>query len=90
MTGVSTPLIVRVPDEVRRGLQELAEQTGQSLSDVVSEALTQFLAYVQAENAETEAALAEIDAGAPQIPHHAVVAWMESLGTDHELPPPGL
>lgn len=88
MTSVTTPLTFQLPDEIRRGLEQLSEQTGRPLSELVSDALAEFLAYVQAENAATEAALAEIDAGTPLIPHDAVVVWIESLGTDHELPPP--
>ena len=34
-----------------------------------------------------EEAVREIEAG-KVIPHEAVKAWAESLGTDHELPPP--
>jgi predicted transcriptional regulator len=80
----TTSITVQVPDEVRRGLEQLSEQTGQSLSELVSDALAQFLAYVQAENTATESALAEIDAGVPTVPHEAVVSWMESVGTDRE------
>lgn len=88
MTTVSTPLTVQLPVELLHRLNQLSELTGRSLSELVNEALAQFIAYVQAENAATEAALAEIDAGAPLIPHEVVVAWIDSLGTDHELPPP--
>jgi len=88
MTRVTTPLTFQIPDEIRRGLEQLSEHTGRSLSELVSDALVAFLVYVEGENAATEAALAEIDAGAPLIPHEAVVSWMEALGTDQELPLP--
>ena len=33
-----------------------------------------------------KAALAEDKAGGPGVPHEEVVRWIESWGTDHELP----
>jgi predicted transcriptional regulator len=35
-----------------------------------------------------EEALDEADSGSPGVPHEAVVRWLESWGTDGELPPP--
>ena len=35
-----------------------------------------------------KAALAEDKAGGPGVPHEEVVRWIESWGTDHELPKP--
>lgn len=88
MTSVLTPLTVQIPVEIHRELEKLSDTTGRSVSALVDEALAQFLAYVRADTAETEAAIAEVEAGAPLIPHEAVAAWIESLGTDHELPHP--
>lgn len=88
MASGSTLLTVQIPVEIHRKLEQLSDITGRSLSELVDEALDQFLAYARAENAATEAAIAEVDAGAPLIANEAVVAWVESLGTDHELPRP--
>jgi predicted transcriptional regulator len=40
------------------------------------------------EDALTQEALAQAKAGGPFIPHEDMVKWMNSLGTDNELPPP--
>jgi predicted transcriptional regulator len=47
-----------------------------------------YVEWTEAEIAATEAALAELDAGFWVHSHASVVAWMESLGTPHELPVP--
>ena len=38
--------------------------------------------------ARIKEALDEARSGAPGVPHEEVVRWMESWGTDDELPPP--
>jgi len=38
--------------------------------------------------AHIKEALAEDEAGAPGVPHEEVMRWMDSWGTDHELPRP--
>ena len=38
--------------------------------------------------AHIRAALAEDEEGTPGIPHEEVMRWMQSWGTDHELPRP--
>jgi predicted transcriptional regulator len=38
--------------------------------------------------AHIKRAFEEDESGAPGVPHHEVVAWIESWGTDHELPMP--
>jgi len=38
--------------------------------------------------AHIKRAFEEDEPGGPGVPHHEVVAWMESWGTDHELPMP--
>jgi predicted transcriptional regulator len=84
----TTPLTVMVPDEVRRNLEHLSEQTGQDLSALVSEALAEYVAVQESQIASIKAAIAEADAGAPRIPHADVMAWIDSWDTPNELPPP--
>ena len=38
--------------------------------------------------AHIKAALAEDEEGGPGVPHVDVMQWLESWGTDHELPRP--
>lgn len=38
--------------------------------------------------AHIKAALAEDDEGGPGVSHEEVMRWLESWGTDHELPRP--
>jgi predicted transcriptional regulator len=40
------------------------------------------------QTAGIEEAIRDADAGEPGIPHEDIAAWLDSWGTDHELPPP--
>jgi predicted transcriptional regulator len=88
MTSVSTPLTVQLPVEIHQRLEQLSEQTGQNLSDLVGDALREYIAIQESQIASIQEAVAEADAGARRIPHAEVSAWLESLGTPDELPPP--
>lgn len=88
MTSVSTTLTVQLPVELAERLNQLARLTERPVSELATEAIARFLAYVQAETAATEAALAEIDAGDWVYSNASVMAWIESWETPNELPPP--
>lgn len=81
-------LTVKVTDEVRRGLEQLSEQTGRDLSALVSEALAEYIAVQESQIASIRDAIAEADAGAPRFSNEVVMAWLDSWETPNELPPP--
>lgn len=83
----STTFSVRLPDELRNEVDELAKATRRSRSFVITEAVAAYVqdhrAYLEAiEEGEKEAAKGVFVSG------EAVIKWLESWGTDNELPPP--
>lgn len=86
--AISTTLMVQVPVEVRSFLERLAQQTERNLSDLVADALANYVALQQSQMSAIAETIADIDRGAPMVPHDKVMAWMESWGTPDELPPP--
>lgn len=81
-------LTVELPRELVERLRGLANRTTWDVDDFVREALAGYIPNEERELALTEAAMAEIESGAPGIPHEKVVAWMESWGKPDELPMP--
>ncbi len=78
---------VRLPPETRRELEEYAKATKRSSAFVVKEAVEAHLAERRAYLAAIEEGLRDIDEG-DTIPGDEIIAWMESWGTENELPPP--
>jgi predicted transcriptional regulator len=84
----SATLTIQVPERSLARLQALAAQTGQSAADLVGEALEAYLDLQEWQTAAIAEAVAGSRAGEVPIEHERMVAWLESWGTDHELPPP--
>ena len=74
--------------EVREKLDALARDTNRSAARLASQAIETFVALNAWQVTHIKAALAEDDSGGPAVPHEEVVRWMDSWGTDHELPRP--
>ncbi len=73
-------------------LQEMAKERGQDESAVLAEALALLDSVVEVDNpdiSEDRRRLAEFRHTREAIPLHEVKAWVESWGTDKELPEPG-
>jgi predicted transcriptional regulator len=83
-----TELTLRLRPELLASLDELAGATQRSRADLAEEALAQYLDVQRWQIEGVRAALAEADRGDPGIPHERVAEWLESWGTDDELPPP--
>jgi predicted transcriptional regulator len=79
---------VRLTQEVRDKLDALARDTKRSKSYLASEAIETFVNLNTWQVAHIHAALAEDEQGAPGVPHEKVMRWLESWGTDDELPRP--
>jgi predicted transcriptional regulator len=83
----TVPVTVRIPVEVNDRLEQLAEATARSKSWLAAEAIG---AFVTAESQFLDAVEdGRMAARAGQtVSHEHVKRWLESWGTDNELPPP--
>ncbi len=86
--GEDVIVTARVSRELKAKLDLLARQTNRSEADLANEALAAYVDVQAWQAAEIERSLAEVRAGANGILHERIVAWLESWGTDNELPPP--
>ena len=85
----STTMTIRLTPEVSERLDALARDTRRSKSYLASEAIESYVNLNAWQIAHIKEALAEDEAGAPGVPHEEAMRWMDSWGTDHELPRPG-
>ena len=83
----STVLSVRVPEELKEQLEFLSGATKRSKAYLATEALNEYVRRNAWKAKELLAAVTEADKGV-FISHEAIVAWGDSRGSDHELPPP--
>lgn len=79
---------VTLPREAVSALKSLAERTERDIDELIAEAVANYLEHQEWIATQVREAIAEIDAGARMIPHAEVRAWVESWGTDNELPMP--
>lgn len=79
-------LIVR--PEILKSLDQLAEATRRSRTELAEEALQQYLEVQRWQLEGIREAIAEADSGTPGVPHDRVAEWLDSWGTDEELRPP--
>jgi predicted transcriptional regulator len=78
---------IRLKPEVKQQLAELAKSRGRSANYLVADAIETYLQQQERQLESIRRGFAEIEAG-HYIPHEAMKAWLLSLGSDHELPPP--
>ena len=81
-------ITVRTSRETKEQLEALAENMGRSTNYIADEALS---SYINENAWQVEAirkAVEQADAGGPFVAMEDVKRWVESWGTDHELPPP--
>lgn len=83
-----TNLTLRLPAQLVARLGAFAALTGGSASDLVEEALVPFLDYEESKYAAVAEAIAASRAGEKPIEHERMVEWLNSWGTEDELPPP--
>ena len=81
------PIVVHLDTEAQTRLTALAEARQQPVEDLAAEVLASYLAPESWEHRHIHAGLAELEAG-KGIPHEQVAAWLDSWGTDNELPAP--
>ncbi len=81
------PFSLRLKPQVKARLEEEARRTERSASFLAGKAIEGYLAAKDDKRAQLEAAIKEADKGI-FISSEAIEAWMDSWGTEHELPPP--
>ncbi len=84
----STTMTVRLTPELSEKLDALARDAKRSKSYLAGEAIAAYVEMNAWQVARIKEALDEARSGAPGVSHEDVVRWMESWGTDHELPRP--
>lgn len=83
----SATVSIRLTPETKRQLARLAKSTGRSANYLAADAIQIYLQEQRRQLESIRRGFAEIEAG-HYIPHEAMKAWLLSLGSDHELPPP--
>jgi RHH-type rel operon transcriptional repressor/antitoxin RelB len=80
-------LEVQLPTETAGRLAELARSTGRSETFLAELAINRFVEAAEWEIQAIKEGIAAADRG-EVVEHAEVMAWLESLGTDHPLPRP--
>jgi predicted transcriptional regulator len=73
-------------------LREMAAQRGQEASEVVADAISLLQSVVNVEEPDIEEdlrRLREFERTGEAVPFEDAKAWVDSWGTENELPPPG-
>jgi predicted transcriptional regulator len=83
----STTMSVRLDAATKKNLEKIARYEKRSKSFLAAVAIASYIDVYEAQVAGIKKAIASADAG-EGIPHTKVKAWVESLGTDSELPMP--
>jgi len=83
----TTPFSVRLEPKIKARLEEEARIANLSASSLANKAIESFLAARAAKRAQIEAALVEAEKG-EFISGEAFDRWIDSWGTEAELPPP--
>jgi len=81
-------MTVRVPSEVVSKLDGLARDTKRSKAYLAGEAISSYVERNAWQVARIKKSLNDAKSGTPGIPHSEMERWVNSWGTDNELPPP--
>jgi predicted transcriptional regulator len=88
MAEPSGTFSVRLPESLRREVDEFAKATKRSRSFIVKEAVEAYMQEQRAYLAAIDEALREADESGEFVSWEATLRWMRSWGTPDELPPP--
>jgi len=80
-------ITVQLDAEVQAKLTEIAEARQQPVSDVAADVIAMYVAGEDWERQHILQGLAELDAG-EGVSHERVMEWLDSWGTENELPAP--
>ena len=82
-----TSILVQLDSEVQARLAALADNRKQPVSEVAAEVISMYLAPDSWEHRHIREGLAELDSG-QCVSNERVVQWLESWGSENELPAP--
>jgi RHH-type transcriptional regulator, rel operon repressor / antitoxin RelB len=83
----SENVTIRLNKNTKTKLEQLAKSTNRSRNFLASEAIDEYVAVNEWQIAGIKKGLRDLATG-KSVSHDKVSAWVDSLGTDHELPPP--
>ncbi len=83
----TTQLTIEVPVAVETRLEEVAQASSRSKKSLIQAAVVAFLDLYDWQIEAIREGIADVDAGRV-VDHEAVAAWLESWGTENELPVP--
>jgi predicted transcriptional regulator len=81
-------ITARIPESVNEQLELMAKREKRSKSFLIEEALEIYIAREKMIVAKMDASFKEADEAGEWISNEAVMSWMESWGTENELPRP--
>ena len=84
----NTVFTLRLPDDVKADLELLAKATNRSKSYLAAKAIADYVRTNAWQIRELQQAVSEAEQGV-FVSEEAVDAWLNSWGTDDELPAPG-
>lgn len=82
-----TSILVQLDEAVQARLAALADARRQPVSDVAAEMIATYLAPDSWEHKHIRAGLAELEEG-KGVANEQVMEWLDSWGTESELPAP--
>ena len=83
-----TMVSVKISESIRDKIDEIAALTKRTPDDVLDGTLEEFVDREFRLYKEIDEAVKEADARGEWISHERMSAWIDSLGTENELPPP--
>lgn len=84
---MSSLLSIRIDEDLKAQLELLGEASQRSKSFLAAEAIRLYVERESWQLAQTKAGIDDLDHGR-SIPHEEVKVWLESWGTENELPAP--
>jgi predicted transcriptional regulator len=83
----TSALTIRLPTEAKERLDRLARDSALSPSRLAADAVLAFLEEQERAREKIRAGLADVAAGRV-VSHEEVARWLDSWGSEDELPPP--
>lgn len=91
MTTATVPMSIRLAPSVKQKLKEIAARQKRTAHALATEAITALIEQKEREHAFNQSCVASYDQYKEtglHVTHDDIAPWLESLFTDHELPPP--
>jgi predicted transcriptional regulator len=86
--ATTVSVTAHISPALKRKLAALAKGTGRSEPDLVAEAIANYIEVNDWQVRVIKERVQEALAREPGVPHDDVEKWLDSKGTDHELPMP--